>query len=177
MIVPMTAVYTKQISGWTYPSEYAAYSFAQTDETLTELLCGEYYAQLDGHGALRGYFCFGQSARIPTAEKDPYAPGALDMGLGMRPDLCGQGQGQKFLTDGLHFAQREFAPKAIRLTVAAGNLRAVRTYSKAGFRYEASVTHSRTRKLFYIMVCPCGQRSAQCPAMYTRTSSPKTPKS
>ncbi len=161
MIVPMTAAYARQIAGWTYTNEYAVYSFSQTDETMNELLGGEYYAYLDAHGAPAGFFCFGQSARIPAAEKDPYGSNALDMGLGLRPDLCGQGKGHTFVMDGLHFAQREFAPEAIRLTVAAGNLRAVRTYTNAGFHYEASVNHSRTRKLFYILVRPSGERSAQ----------------
>ncbi|MBE0600316.1 MAG: GNAT family N-acetyltransferase [Firmicutes bacterium] len=161
MIVPMTAAYARQISGWTYTDEYAMYSFAQTGETVRELLGGEYYAQIDGPGDLRGFFCFGLSARIPATGKDPYASGALDMGLGMRPDLCGQGHGYAFVLDGLAFARQTFAIDTLRLSVAAGNLRAVRTYAKAGFRHEASVTHRRTRQLFYIMVCPCGQRSAQ----------------
>ncbi|HPJ01668.1 MAG TPA: GNAT family N-acetyltransferase [Candidatus Limiplasma sp.] len=161
MIVPMSGAYAKQISGWTYDSEYAVYSFSQTEETLAELLGGAYYAYLDGHGTLAGFLCFGQAARIPTAEKYPYAPDALDMGLGLKPELCGQGLGGALVQAGIAFAEKTFAPARLRLSVAVSNLRAVRVYEETGFRYEASVTHKHTRKLFYIMLRPCGPGSVQ----------------
>ena len=33
------------------------------------MLDGSYYACLDGAGTLMGYFCFGQSARIPLSQE------------------------------------------------------------------------------------------------------------
>ncbi len=158
MLVPMTAETAMQISGWTYANEYAVYSFARSDETLRELLCGEYYACLNKSGELIGYVCFGTSARIPTAEEYSYTPDALDMGLGMRPDLCGQGLGYAFIMEAIAFARRELAAGDLRLSVFAGNRRAVRVYTKAGFHYEASVNHRLARTLFYIMRCPSRQR-------------------
>jgi RimJ/RimL family protein N-acetyltransferase len=155
MILPMTTAYATQISGWAYENEYAVYSFAQTDDTMSELMNGEYYAYLDTHDALAGYFCFGQSAQIPTIEKDAYPPDALDMGLGMRPDLCGQGLGYAFVKSGLAFAIKTFAPQQLRLSVTVFNLRAIRMYGKVGFRYNASITHRRSRKLFYMMIYTC----------------------
>ncbi|MBN1777067.1 MAG: GNAT family N-acetyltransferase [Clostridiales bacterium] len=163
MIIPMTTTYAKQIAGWTYKSEYAVYNFKNNSETLDELMNGEYYACLDPDETLTGYFCFGQSARIPTVEKDVYPDDALDMGLGMRPDLCGKGFGYTFVKDGLEFAQRKFAPGRIRLSVAVFNLRAIRTYKKLGFRYVSSITHSLSRKLFTIMVYPYDAKSGRHP--------------
>ena len=152
MLLPMTDTYAGIISAWTYPNEYAVYSFTQTDETITELMNGGYYAYLDGQGRLTGFFCFGPSARIPTGDSHAYAEDALDIGLGMRPDLCGQGSGTVFVQAGLKFAASAFAPKRIRLTVAAFNMRAIRTYEKLGFQKAASITHQRTQQPFYVMI-------------------------
>lgn len=51
-----------QISGWTYENEYSIYSFHQDEDTVKELMNGEYYAYLDQYNDLSGYFCFGKSA-------------------------------------------------------------------------------------------------------------------
>jgi len=61
----MTAAHAERIAGWTYPGEYAVYSFARDEETVRELLDGSYFARLAGGGELTGYYCFGASARIP----------------------------------------------------------------------------------------------------------------
>ncbi len=45
------------------------------------------------HG-LAGFCCYGQDAQVPGGD---YAAPAIDVGLGMRPDLVGQGLGDEFL--------------------------------------------------------------------------------
>jgi len=155
-ITVLSPAHAAQIAGWTYKNEYAVYSFTQTGDTLDELMNGEYYARLE-QGELIGYFCFGQSARIPTVEKDAYTDEALDMGLGMRPDLCGQGLGYAFVKSGLGFAQSRFACKQLRLTVAAFNLRAIRVYEKLGFRRTAEISHRLSHKPFLVMIRACEQ--------------------
>jgi len=89
MMIPMSIDFAAQIAGWTYENEYSIYSFHQDDDTVKELMNGEYYACLDQFDNLSGYFCFGTSAQIPTIEKGVYTPEMLDMGLGMKPALCG----------------------------------------------------------------------------------------
>ncbi|WMJ88651.1 hypothetical protein [Anaerocolumna sp. MB42-C2] len=69
MIIPMSIVYASQISEWIYENEYSIYTFHQNDDTVKELMKGEYYACLDRYNDLLGYFCFGKSAQIPTIEK------------------------------------------------------------------------------------------------------------
>lgn len=89
----MTEEYAKQISHWTYEGEYSIYSFQPDEETLAEPLDGSYFACTLGQ-ELVGYFCFGASATIPTVPGSVSLPQGdfLDFGLGMRPDLCGQGR-------------------------------------------------------------------------------------
>lgn len=94
-----------------------------------------YHSVYDEGGELAGYFCFGEDARVTAGrrlgiyEREP----ALDVGLGMRPDLTGRGLGAEFVLAGLRFAKEAYSPPAFRLTVAASNLRAVRVYERVGF--------------------------------------------
>ena len=80
-------------------------------------------------GDLAGYFCFGEDARVPAGRRlGVYErESALDVGLGMRPDLAGRGLGAGFVLAGLS------GPPTFRLTVAAFSLRAVRMYERVGF--------------------------------------------
>jgi ribosomal-protein-alanine N-acetyltransferase len=151
MIIPMTIIYAAQVSGWTYENEYSIYSFPKNDDTVQELMNGDYYACLDQCNELLGYFCFGKSAQIPTMETDAYNSEMLDIGLGMQPALCGKGRGYLFVKAGLDFAIKEFHNRRLRLTVASFNQRAIYVYEKIGFRHSAIVTHNNTKKAFRIM--------------------------
>ena len=151
MILSMSAAYAAQITQWTYADEYAVYSFSHNDDSLRELLNGDYYACLSAEDRLMGYFCFGSSAQIPAIEPNAYPPDALDIGLGLRPDLCGGGRGVGFISEGISFAKTRFRTNRIRLTVAVWNVRAIRAYEKAGFQHTATVTHRISQQVFRIM--------------------------
>ncbi len=61
-------------------------------------------------------------------------PSALDVGIGLRPDLTGRGMGTSVLEAILAFAQERHAPTGFRATVAAFNERSLRVCEKVGFR-------------------------------------------
>ena len=130
----------KQIVKWRYQDPYSIYNMDETDECLNELLNGSYYSVTDSQDNLIGYFCFGKSAQVPADNAfgaysdDSYA----DIGLGIRPDLCGKGFGLGFLKAGIVFACREFSAEKFRLTVAGYNERAIKVYERAGFVKEIS---------------------------------------
>ena len=149
----MTEEYAKQISHWTYEGEYSIYSFQPDEETLAELLDGSYFACTLGQ-ELVGYFCFGASATIPTIPGSVSLPQGdfLDFGLGMRPDLCGQGRGKEFMQAGLLFGKQKFHAASYRLAVAAWNKRAQHLYQKMGFVTACEVTHRFSKQPFYIMI-------------------------
>ncbi|MDQ2672203.1 MAG: GNAT family N-acetyltransferase, partial [Actinomycetota bacterium] len=73
-------------------------------------------------------FCFGEDAQVASGKRFGLyeAEPALDVGLGMRPDLTGRGLGEEFVYAGLRFARETYSPPAFRLTVAAFNRRAIR---------------------------------------------------
>jgi RimJ/RimL family protein N-acetyltransferase len=83
---------------------------------------------------LIGFCSFGEDARVAGFD---YADDALDVGLGMRPDLVGQSLGIGFTRAVLDFAQREYSPSAFRVTIAGFNRRAQRLCLALGFRETA----------------------------------------
>lgn len=150
-VVPMTREYAQAIACWTYPGIYAAYSFTPDARMLAELTGGEYVACLDENDELIGYFCFGQAGRIPTSAQDAYDGSALDMGLGLRPDVCGQKRSGAFLRCGMDYAREKLGALALRVTVAGFNARAIRAYEKVGFVMQRKLWHADTGTAFYMM--------------------------
>jgi len=116
-----------EISGWRYGKPYDFYDADRDPEDLAELRDPErrrdtYYSVLDAEDRLVGFFQF---------EGDD---GAVDVGLGLRPDLTGRGLGPGFLRSGLRFARERFSPERFTLSVATFNARAIAVYERAGFR-------------------------------------------
>jgi [ribosomal protein S18]-alanine N-acetyltransferase len=155
-IGPMTEEAARAVLAWRYEAIYAFYNADLHDlhDGLQEMLAGSYYAAMDEQGALVGFFCFGMPAQVPGVHLyGLYADDALDIGLGMRPDLTGRRLGREFLTAGLDFARRRFAPATFRLAVAAFNQRAIRLYEKVGFQAVATfVSPTRNGEASFLLM-------------------------
>jgi RimJ/RimL family protein N-acetyltransferase len=87
-----------------------------------------------------GYFCLGVDARVPGWA---YDENALDLGLGLRPDLTGRGQGTAFLRAVLSHIAEQQPGAVLRATIASWNQRAIRMCRNAGFH--AAGTFATTR--------------------------------
>lgn len=135
VIIPMKYEYAKLISSWRYDEPYSIYSMDGTEECLQELMDGNYYSVVDENSQLIGYFCFGTSAQVPRIKHYGVynEAGYIDIGLGMRPDMTGKGAGMTFFQAGIEFGKKHFQTDKMRLTVAAFNERAIKTYKRAGF--------------------------------------------
>jgi [ribosomal protein S18]-alanine N-acetyltransferase len=144
-LVPITEAHAVAVAGWRYPSPYDWYDMG--DGAVAALLAPEnaYHAVVDG-ADLIGFCCFGPDAQVPAGrEAGWYGPDGLDVGLGLRPDHTGRGEGAGFLAavlDGLAGRFRQATggsagarhrPVTVRLTVASFNARARRLYESAGF--------------------------------------------
>ena len=57
----------------------------------------------------------------------------ISIGLGMRPDLTGSGNGHRFLTSILNWIETTYGTRTVRLAVATFNKRAIRLYESVGF--------------------------------------------
>ena len=125
----------RAISRWRYEEPYSIYDGDPTSVNALLQPRLSYHSVYGESGDLAGYFCFGEDAQVASGQRlGVYeAEAALDLGLGMRPDLTGRGLGEEFVHAGLRFAREVYSPPAFRLTVAAFNRRAIRVYERAGF--------------------------------------------
>lgn len=85
----------------------------------------QYAAVLGEDGSLVGF-----------AQFFPLGASVIRLGLGLRPDLCGQGLGPLLVRTIAEEALRRSPGCEVDLEVFTWNTRAVRTYEKAGFRSE-----------------------------------------
>lgn len=123
-----------EIISWKYEAPYNFYNLTESEESLKELLEGGYRAVLDISGELAGFFCLGKSAQVPSLRSaEIYSENLTDIGLGMKPELTGRGNGAGFLSCIFECMDNELDVPALRLTVAAFNQRAIRLYEKMGF--------------------------------------------
>ena len=127
----------RAMAAWRYEGPYAFYDLTSedVDEVLAEL--PSYLAAVDERDQLAGFFASGPGAQVPGGQRAGlYGPDALDVGLGLRPDLVGRGLGPAFIAAGLADLRARIVPSParFRLSVAAWNERAIRAYTRAGFR-------------------------------------------
>lgn len=152
-IVPRLERHEEILSRWRYEGEYAFYDLQEPfraehpDRPVGE----DSFVWLGPDGEVLGHVSYGPDGRIPTAEGYEYPGDALDVGLGLRPDLCGRGLGAGFVARCLRFGRERYGAGKFRLSVAAFNKRAVKCYQKVGFSIEREVTHSSLHDRFYIM--------------------------
>ena len=110
---------------WKYPGEYAFYDMTADPEDYEEIVTpekrGDRYFSVFSGNELTGFFCVEQEG--PD----------IEIGLGLRPDLTGQGRGGIFLAEILGFIEEDYACESIRLHVASFNQRAIKVYKRAGF--------------------------------------------
>lgn len=137
----------REISTWTYEEPYSLYSMDSSQETIEELLEGTYYTVFNNSNII-GYFCYGEAAQVPGGRNGGLynRVDAIDIGLGLRPDLTGMGAGFEFVLKAIEFGINKYKPKVLRLTVAGFNRRAIRVYKRAGFLIEASFINKRNEE-------------------------------
>lgn len=152
MLLAMNEEYAREIASWKYSGKYSLYSLSDSEETIKGLMDGSHYVFLTmDKREIVGFFCVGEAARVPLIEEDVYDERFLDVGLGMRPDLCGRGLGHNFLLTGLEFLGDKYRTDSFRITVVSKNLRAIKVYTRLGFKQVRSVRHKKTIDEFLIL--------------------------
>ena len=132
---PIDEASARAFLAWRYEPPYDLYN-GNPEELALELPFfmdpqNGYFCIFAESEALVAFCCFGRDAQVPGGD---YSAPALDIGLGVRPDLTGQGRGLSFVEAVLDFARQSFAPVTFRVTIAEFNRRAQLVWEKAGFR-------------------------------------------
>lgn len=128
-LVPMKEEHGPAICSWRYPPPYDLYNWHPWEQMLTSgeefadpaIRQAQYHAVLDEEDKLCGFAQF-----FPMS-------GVTRLGLGMRPDWCGAGRGERFVRLIAEEARRLNPDHEIDLEVLIWNKRAIRAYEKAGF--------------------------------------------
>lgn len=145
----------RKISTWIYKNHYSIYSMSRNTSCIRTICRQLYYSATDNKGRLLGYYCFGEAAQVSSGIKLGIYNNKdfTDIGLALKPDLCGRGLGLDFLNCGLQFARDNLSAKSFRLTVASFNKAAIKVYEKAGFHKVTSFKiWSRNMKIeFWVM--------------------------
>ncbi|MBS4193042.1 GNAT family N-acetyltransferase [Bacillus sp. FJAT-49705] len=124
-----------QILKWNYNAPYDFYNNEVNSDSIKEMLENPYYVVEDNYKKLVGFFCTGASAQVPIGSQfGAYSEDFIDIGIGMKPELTGQGLGYMFFSFVLHHIQETNKDVPIRLTVAKFNKRAIHLYEKIGFK-------------------------------------------
>ena len=110
---------------WKYNGEYAFYDMTADPEDYEEIVTPEkrgnrYFSVFDGDD-LTGFFCVEQDGAD------------VEIGLGLRPGLTGQGRGKAFQEEILRFVRENYSFEKIKLDVVSFNQRAIKVYERAGF--------------------------------------------
>ena len=117
-IHPAAAETFAELEAWRYEPPYDFYQGDQDPVLNPE----RFYGAHGEDGALIGFYYFEEKGE------------AVEIGLGLRPDLTGRGLGDEFLAAGLDFLRGRYAGRPVILNVAAFNERAIKVYERAGFR-------------------------------------------
>lgn len=130
-IISLTDAHCETLCTWKYPSPYELYNWPPWETMLKEqsefadqqIRTEQYRAVVDAEDMLIGFVQF-----FPIV-------GVTRLGLGLRPDLCGQGSGlgTQFVQLVTLEALNRTPGNEVDLEVLIWNERAIRTYQRAGF--------------------------------------------
>ena len=153
-ISPLSEENAREITTWCYDPPYDLYD--QEPVHLAGLLNPDYrYHQvLDEIGNLVGFCCYGLDAQVPGGEYHEKFHEVLDVGVGMRPELTGQGLGETFVAEILDYGRTTYCPEEFRVSVAAFNKRSLKTFQKLGFKIQGSFMRELVEIEFHQMVKP-----------------------
>ncbi|WP_343222699.1 GNAT family N-acetyltransferase [Paenibacillus agaridevorans] len=139
-IGPLEVSHAEQLCTWRYEEPYERFNWPSWDQMKQDgiefgdpvLRAEQYGAILDERQRLIGYAQFFPMGSVTR------------LGLGLYPDLCGQGLGSSVVGLMAAEALRRCPGNEIDLEVLVWNVRAIRAYEKAGF----SITDTYLRPSF-----------------------------
>lgn len=113
------------ISMWRYPGAWAVYDALEPPQ-------GDdgYWAVTDARDRLVGFCCLGNAARPAGLEHEP---GTLDVAIGIRPELTGEGLGTDLGRLAVDHARKVSEGRRLRCAVPAWNARGLDAARAAGF--------------------------------------------
>lgn len=125
---PLTQIHALEIANeWKYDNIYSFYDMTADVEDYEEFIDEDLRNQNDHYEVLEnnklfGFFCVIQENA------------SIEIGLGMRPDICGRGKGKQFVKQIIDFIERNYEFDKLIMNVASFNQRAIKAYRSCGFK-------------------------------------------
>lgn len=154
---PVDEAGARDILRWHYEPPYDIYDVGQDvdDPSFFTDPNNGYFAVRDEAGELIGYVCFGADGRVPGGN---YEEEAIDLGVGLRPDMTGRRLGPGVIEAAMTFGRDLFGPLPFRATVASFNGRSLAACRKVGFMPRETFARRPDGLEFVILVCEAGER-------------------
>ncbi len=151
---PLEKEHALAILNWRYTFPYDYYNFDA--DTIQEDLCylldskNAFCAILSLQRELEGYCSFGSDGQVLGGD---YSAKALDIGMGIRPDLVGQGRGKQYAQAVARYGANQYEAHLLRVTIAEFNNRAQRVWEQLGFEQVEKFVKIGSGEKFVVMVC------------------------
>lgn len=133
---PLTRAFVAESLSWRYEPPYDIYNVyvtpSQAAAAVATYFTGESeFRQIELDGVPIALVSFGLDGQVNGGD---YSDDALDIGLGVAPEMTSKGFGTEIVQAIVDYAVRGMSPRALRVTIAAFNTRAQRVWQKNGFR-------------------------------------------
>lgn len=119
----------REAAAWRYGGEYAVYNFPDWAECVSRG-----WSITDAAKRENAYFSVRYAGELLGFFHIMDRPGHVELGVGMKPELCGQGHGRALMERALGTIRQTRGHTPVQLAVRTFNVRAVRCYEHAGFR-------------------------------------------
>ena len=153
-ISPLSEENAREITTWRYDPPYDLYDLDPEHMSGLLKIDYRYHQVIDLKGSLVGFCCFGLDAQVPGGDYHLGEPVVLDIGVGLRPDLTGQGRGTTFVGEILDYGHATYRPKVFRAAIASFNQRSLKTFQNLGFMMQGSFLRELVKIKFYQLERP-----------------------
>lgn len=120
------------IQTWRYHGVMERYNIPTNDETH-QRMCqhdGGYWQVRDEQGALHGFIIIGKRAQIDAGD---YPASAVDILIGLRPDLIGRLHGSALCHVAVTHARTLHPERTLRVSIPTTHVAALAVWQRAGF--------------------------------------------
>jgi [ribosomal protein S18]-alanine N-acetyltransferase len=146
----LTEDMAREVCNWKYEGEYSVYNYLSWDEMVLQgwSICREDSRQKSFIGLVD------QEDNLVAAVQLQDQGDDVQLGINLKPELCGQGLGKKVIAMTLAESRKRYPNKPVMLEVRAWNKRAINCYKSQGFEITGIKRATKgTDNEYYIMEC------------------------
>lgn len=131
----MKEKYAKEICNWNYDGGYSDYNLPSYDECMKKKYGITREDRKDNYIVylIDGEVVFYSNMKEMDNNK-------LYIGVGLKPEYCGNGYGNYFLEDSIKEMKNRYPSRTLFLEVRSWNKRAIKSYERLGFKVTRVVT-------------------------------------